>query len=151
MKILKAPLMVLDPQKQSFIGMVLSDRHELAEFVTRESAECALQDFVKRSGRLCSSHIKYRTVGVVKSFERCSTWGRNVNTNEWEFHNGWCVTGEILGYSNYPIWKNIVNGYFRGLSIGGYREGSYLRINEVSLVDTPGYLCSSSSGAGGGE
>ena len=152
MRGLEAPLVPICRPHMSFVGMVISDRHELSEHITRESAECALQDFIERGGTLCSSHIKNRLVGIVKEFDRCAVWGKNLINDKWEYHKGWCVTAEILGRANYHIWKNIVNGYFRGLSIGGFREGAHLTINEISLVNDPGYLgITHSLSAGGGE
>jgi len=98
--------------------------------------------------------ISKKLVGIIKSFERCAVWAKNIK-GVWEFHNGFSVVGKILGGSNYYIWRNLLSGFYKGMSIKEKYIDNETEILEISLASKPAYLCDSCSchsrSVGGGE
>ncbi len=133
MKILESTLVPLCEKHKTFEGLVVSDRTNFREHIPDENIHTALVKFIKYKGTLKINHRK-SIVGFIN--EHC--FGLAWSKQPFHLHKGYLVRGKIVGPT--WIWRNLKSGYYRGLSISGYREGSDLTVNEISLTDRPQYL-----------
>ena len=148
MKILESTLVPICSKHRSFVGIVISDMSPCREYASAEQLHKALVEFIKYRGTLRINHNK-SIIGFIEDHSFGLAWSQE----PFHLHEGYLVRGKIIGPT--WIWKNLKNGFYRGLSINPEMVDNQLKINEISLTDQPAYLYESNScpsrSMGGGD